>query len=107
MIRKQLLEKAIEITVGKRDQDYGSPGANFLMASRMISAYLGWEVKPYEVAIILMTLKICRIKASPQKADNWLDIAGYSACGAQVVRVKMEDADKDGEVSDAKQGQQV
>lgn len=93
MIREQLLNKAKEITVGKRDQDYGSPGANFLMASRMLSAYLGWDIKPEQIAVILMIIKICRIKASPSKPDNWLDIAGYAACGAEVARVRFEDLD--------------
>ena len=58
------------------------------MTSRMISCYLGWDISKEDVAVIMMILKICRLKTSPAKADSWIDIAGYAACGAEVAQAK-------------------
>lgn len=84
MNRTDLLNEAIELTTQKRDADYGSPGANFLRTARLWSAYLGYEIKHHDVAALMILAKIARIRHRADKADSWVDVAGYAACGAEV-----------------------
>lgn len=88
MKREETLNRAIELTTLHRDAEYGSPGGNGLMISRMWSAYLGHDIKPHDVFAMMALLKVARCRISPQKADNWLDLAGYAACGAEVSGAK-------------------
>ena len=36
-----------------------------------------------DVAMMMVLLKIARIAAGGGKADSWIDLAGYAACGAE------------------------
>lgn len=47
----------------------------------MWSAYLGRPIAPHDVAAMMALLKVSRIAWSPNRADHWLDLAGYAACG--------------------------
>lgn len=87
-----LLEEALKIVTGPRQQLYGKPSQNFIDTAAIINSVLGEDrfrtaggkpmsVKPYEVAIIMICLKLARIRTSPQEKDHWVDIAGYAACG--------------------------
>ena len=42
------------------------------------------EVTPAQVCILLIDLKTCRAWGNPGHADNWIDVAGYAACGGEV-----------------------
>jgi len=33
---------------------------------------------------MLCLLKVARIMGSGEKADNWIDLAGYAACGGEL-----------------------
>jgi hypothetical protein len=33
---------------------------------------------------MLALLKVARIRSNPKHADNWIDIAGYAACGGEI-----------------------
>ena len=90
MNRKEILEAAQKCVCGDREQDYGSPERNFETISKMWNAYIcantGYskmlEVK--DVAAMLALLKIARIASGHAKEDNWVDLAGYAACGGEI-----------------------
>lgn len=85
MTRKQILEKAINCTTGQRQEDYGTPEDNFSRIARLWSAYQGDKCyTAADVAVMLALLKIARIKNSPIHMDNWVDLAGYAACGGEI-----------------------
>ena len=84
MNREQILEAARQIVTKDREQDYGSPEDNFGIASILWSAYLQFKVDPHDVAVMMILLKVARIASGHQKADNWIDIAGYAACGGEL-----------------------
>ena len=42
------------------------------------------DLRPQDVAVMMMLLKIARIGTGADKEDNWVDIAGYAACGGEV-----------------------
>lgn len=84
MTRADCLDTAKGYVSADRQQDYGTPEQNFSRVCLLWSAYKGVEFSPHDVAAMLALLKIARIATSPAKADNWVDLAGYAACGAEV-----------------------
>lgn len=96
MIRQQILATAEKCVCGDREQDYGSPENNFKTIASMWNSYLygmglivndteKWKgLKPKDVAAMLALLKIARIASGHAKADNWIDLAGYAACGGEI-----------------------
>ena len=90
MNRQQTLAKALEAVNGSRDADYGKPENNFQNIADYWTLWLeqrhGVQVNidPTDVAIMLDLMKTARLAHNPSKADNWIDKAGYAACGAEV-----------------------
>ena len=44
----------------------------------------GKLVNAVDVAAMLALLKIARIASGHAKEDNWVDLAGYAACGGEI-----------------------
>lgn len=84
MERSKILERAKQCVTGDREQDYGSPEDNFKVIAGLWSLYAGCEIKSKDVAAMLALLKIARIKSGNAKEDNWVDLAGYAACGGEI-----------------------
>lgn len=92
MTRNDLLKKAAEIVSGERDQEYGGPEENFSRIALYWTAYLGRNIVPEDVAVMMMFVKIARLSASDFKStDSWVDIAGYAACGAEIANFDDEE----------------
>jgi hypothetical protein len=93
MTRSEVLSKADSYVNGDREQDYGSPESNFQTIADLWAVYLqGCGVtidflEPHDVAAMLALLKIARISSGHAKADNWIDLAGYAACGGEIQSV--------------------
>jgi hypothetical protein len=84
MNRLEILEAAHLCVCGQREQDYGSPENNFTRIANFWSDYLCVDIGPKDVAAMLALLKIARIASGHAKADNWVDLAGYAACGGEI-----------------------
>ena len=84
MKRAEILATAAKCVSGDREQDYGSPESNFGRIAAMWSAYLGYTVESKDVAAMLALLKIARVASGNAKEDNWIDLAGYAACGGEI-----------------------
>lgn len=84
MKRAEILDKAKACVVGDREEDYGSPESNFQRIADLWSVYLGAIMTPVDVAAMLALLKIARIASGHAKGDNWVDLAGYAACGGEL-----------------------
>lgn len=90
MNRQETLEAALKCVCGEREQDYGRPEDNFAIIAQMWSAYiqgacgLKLPIEADDVAAMMALLKIARISSGNGKADNWVDLAGYAACGAEL-----------------------
>jgi hypothetical protein len=89
--RESILERARVCVCGEREQDYGSPERNFETIADLWGAYLRGtglieegELEPHDVAAMLALLKIARISSGNAKDDNWVDLAGYAACGGEL-----------------------
>lgn len=84
MTQKELLETAFQCVCGDREQDYGSPENNFKKIAAFWSTYLECHIAAADVAAMLGLLKIARIASGHAKEDNWIDLAGYAACGGEI-----------------------
>lgn len=91
--RKEILDKAFSCVNGDRDQQYGSPEDSFKLIAKFWNAYLNSTtgksteelyIRDKDVASMLALLKIARIASGKSKEDNWIDLAGYAACGGEI-----------------------
>lgn len=91
LTRVDILHAAEKCVCGQREQDYGTPEDNFKAIAELWEAYLNKActrgvnvcVEAKDVAAMMALLKIARIAAGGGKADSWIDLAGYAACGAE------------------------
>lgn len=84
MTRTELLEKARTTVCGDREQDYGSPENSFQRISEFWGTYLNQQITSVDVAAMMALLKLARVAEGHAKEDNWVDLAGYAACGAEI-----------------------
>lgn len=91
LTRADILHAAEKCVCGQRETDYGTPEDNFKTIAELWEAYLNKaptrgvnvRVEAKDVAVMMALLKIARIAAGGGKADSWIDLAGYAACGAE------------------------
>lgn len=84
MTRPEILDRAKACVCGDREQDYGSPENNFSTIAKLWNVYSGAAFTASDVAAMLALLKIARIASGNAKEDNWVDLAGYAACGGEI-----------------------
>lgn len=85
--RNRVLSEAERCVCGQREQDYGTPENSFHKIGTFWTAYLNYAVKidAEDVAAMMALLKIARISKNPQHMDSWVDLAGYAACGGEII----------------------
>lgn len=57
-----ITDEAKKIVDGERQQDYGNINDSFLRIAGLWSAYTGFTITKYDVAMMMMLLKISRAK---------------------------------------------
>ncbi|MDO5549285.1 MAG: DUF6378 domain-containing protein [Eubacteriales bacterium] len=88
MRRAEILQTAETCVCGQREQDYGTPEDNFSSIASLWGAYLGVQLTAEDVAMLMCLFKIGRIKTGTGTADSFVDLAGYAACGGEIVTEK-------------------
>lgn len=88
MKRDELLDEAKRLVTGDRNNQYGPPTQDFRRTADILNALGfsgpgGTDVRPHDVAVIIVAVKLSRLTWSPGKMDSWIDLAGYAACGAE------------------------
>lgn len=89
MNKSEILKTAENIVNGDREKQYGKAENNFNTIANLWADYLSvkvepTDIEPKDVAAMLALLKIARIATGHAKEDNWVDIAGYAACGGEI-----------------------
>lgn len=91
-----MLREAAKV-IEDRHKTYGPPTKNFENIARLWNAFaLGCanaknvdyvipEFSAADVAIMMALVKIARLAETPDHVDSWTDIAGYAACGREVI----------------------
>lgn len=91
--REYILAKAKECVCGHREEDYGSPEDNFTTIAKLWSAYKDVDISAKDVAMMMALLKIARAKSEHATEDCFVDLAGYAACGGEIVAKEKEKTD--------------
>lgn len=84
MNRNDILETAKLIVNGEREGQYGAPEDSFNNIARLWGIYLGRDLAPSDVANLMVLMKVARNMNGVYKADNWVDMVGYSALGGEL-----------------------
>ena len=84
MNREQTLATAEELISGDRHREYGPALAQHSRISGLWSAYLGHDVSPVDVAMMMVLLKASRVKAGGSAGDSFVDMAGYAALAGEM-----------------------
>ena len=82
--RIRVLSEAERCVCGQREHDYGSPEGSFKIIAALWQAYKGVEFTAVDAAVMLGLLKVARIANNPAHMDNFVDLAGYAACGGEI-----------------------
>lgn len=103
MTREDILTETKKCICGDRDEQYGKPERSFYAIASMWNSYLyarglfenktkKWKgIKPEDVAAMMVLFKMARVATGQNKADNWIDAAGYAVCGGEVADGNDED----------------
>ena len=78
-MNKTILKEAHEIIYGDREKTYGDPSKNLSLIGQLWGAYLGQDISDYDVAYLMIMLKIARLSNTPDHRDSLVDICGYAA----------------------------
>lgn len=101
--RKDILDAAEKCVNGERDHSYGSPENNFGTIARFWNTYLDGRCNDHnafmvidgkDVAAMLALMKLARISSGQGKVDNWIDLAGYAACGGEIEAISRAKIDE-------------
>lgn len=89
MTRADILKAAERCVCTDRNQQYGEPEDNFRTISLLWSVYLcarGMEqpLGAADVGAMMALFKLGRIATGGDKADNFIDLAGYAACAGEI-----------------------
>ena len=81
MKKEELIEETGRI-LKERGESYGGAVQVHQDIADMWTIILGYPVTPSHVTMMMIALKIVR-NSNKVKDDNWIDIAGYAAIGAE------------------------
>lgn len=90
MTRQEILDQAATAVTKDRNDSYGEPEDVFCCIAQMWSSYLSKQglltdvLDSVDVAAMMVLLKVARINPEEPHPDNWIDIAGYAACGGEL-----------------------
>ena len=65
-------------TIQDRGMDYGHPTDNMQRTARLLSAYLEMPIMDYQVAGIMVLVKLARTMETP-KIDTYVDLCAYGS----------------------------
>ena len=82
--RSKILSTARSYITRDRQADHGDAEDNFSRIAGYWSLHTGTTLTSTDVAVMMALLKVARIKQNPQHVDNWVDGAGYFACGGEI-----------------------
>jgi hypothetical protein len=75
--------KSAQSIVNQRGNEYGDMSASFVRASTIASAISGKTISSYDIAVVMMAVKMSRIGHNKSKPDSWVDLVNYTTFAAQ------------------------
>ena len=93
-LREEFLEQVQKIVCQDRNVTHGDAEDNFRVIAQLWNVYIhnskGEELNNKDVAIMMCLFKISRLMTNVNNMENWLDLAGYAACGGGIVKKHVE-----------------
>jgi hypothetical protein len=89
MKANEILQTATD-TISERGLLYGHPADNLQHTAMLLSAYLQMPIHDYQVAGIMVLLKLARTNQSAQHLDNWVDMCSYASLGGMLATEENE-----------------
>lgn len=89
MKASEILQVSSE-TISDRGLSYGHPADNLQHTAMLVSAYLQTPIHDYQIAGIMVLVKLARTNQSADKLDNWVDMAAYAGLGGQLATEENE-----------------
>ena len=83
-VKREILERAVTLIMGDREEDYGEAHKNFSDIAALWSVVLGVDVQPWQVAACMSQLKLARAIKTSTHVDSWVDMAGYVGLAAEL-----------------------
>lgn len=84
MNRTEILDMAKTYVTKDRNTTHGNPENSFGIIAAYWSAHINKNITAADVAVMMTLLKLARIKTNAANEDNWIDGAGYLACGGEI-----------------------
>lgn len=81
--RRAILQEADTLIHGDRQKHYGPPEENFRRIGVRWSQFLGVEIEPWQVCVMMADLKIARLAEGPHR-DSMVDGCGYLALAGEL-----------------------
>jgi hypothetical protein len=70
-----------------REEQYGDATENFAKIGRIWGALLDIEdIAPWQVALMMDSLKTVRLFKNPSHEDSWIDKQGYTHHGYEMIK---------------------
>lgn len=88
-----ILQEAEKIVNGQRREDYGDMRTSFKRIAAMWSGYLGCEINMFDVAHMMIMLKLSRNHDRYNK-DSMVDVCGYAYCADVIHDVELAEKSK-------------
>jgi hypothetical protein len=95
MKAKEMLDAAANLVGGQRAEDYGDKYVNHFRIAKLWTMWLEerkstwvpdgdeedmeFQITPYDVAMMMLLVKVARLMHSPGHQDGHIDIAGYAS----------------------------
>jgi hypothetical protein len=87
MKASDMLRHAAELVGGQRAADYGDKTVNHIRIAELWNYWLeesrkndaDRRITPYDVAMMMMMVKVARLMHTPGHQDSHVDIAGYAS----------------------------
>lgn len=98
LMRSEILREAERIVCGEREQQYGSPSDCFdkiaILWNGFLEAKGNSALTSTDVALMMTLFKIARSLSGQYKRDNYVDMAGYIGCAAEIDFLARGNAEK-------------
>ena len=88
---EECLDKAKKIITDDRNKDYGNYTKNLKVRSNFWKVFLGKDISPHEVALLMALLKIARISTGKFTPDSYIDACGYLSLAYALEKNKHKD----------------
>lgn len=84
MRRAEILQTALQCITVDRAATHGEAENSFGLIAAYWSAHLDHDVRPHDVAAMMVLFKLARMRGNPAHIDNAIDAAGYAALAGEI-----------------------